>query len=523
MYKLAVADDELDFRGRILRILSKIDVGFELVGSYENGIDTYEGVLQTQPDLLITDIKMPFMNGIELIQKLKADMPLLKVIIVSGFDEFDYAKQAIDLGVISYITKPITINELEAILIKAKETLDKETEMRTNLNLLDEFKEKNHQSLYENGLNYYLAFNHIQTEEYEELKSVGVLLDYRYLVLCNFDFDSEIQSLNSKIQLRNYVETEMKEKFNVDVFERNGRLFSLIKSDSNIDVIVLSYILEKIILMTKKYLFKDLSVGVSSLKEYNKNPRSLLDQSRNALQLRTVLKGSQSFFYDNLEQTKFNKVDLKEEIDKIKYTLRYQSKKELIKFVSDIKRNLINNNVDPSTIPYYYTSIFNTALESLNETNEYFNSCGDKNYYIEIVNGKTLDDYSDTLFEALSLIFEINHNELSKNIDYRFKEIVDFIDQNYKENISLDDIVLKMNLSKSYVSSLFKKYNNITFVKYLTSVRMEKAKDLLQQKKYKIINVSMLCGYDDPFYFSHCFKKYVGKSPKEYVKTLEVS
>ena len=113
MYKLIIVDDEFDIRERLSQSIEKMDCGFEIIGKYENGLDALEGVNQLEPDLVLTDIRMPFMTGIELISKIRETKPLTKVIIITGFDEFDYAKRAIDLGVIGFLTKPVTYSDLE--------------------------------------------------------------------------------------------------------------------------------------------------------------------------------------------------------------------------------------------------------------------------------------------------------------------------------------------------------------------------------------------------------------------------
>ena len=105
MYRVIIVDNEESVRERLLFLLSKMNSDFEVVGSFENGYDALLSMNSLSPDLVITDIKMPYVDGIELIKQSKIDLPLLQFIIISGYDLFDYAKQAIELGVLSYITK----------------------------------------------------------------------------------------------------------------------------------------------------------------------------------------------------------------------------------------------------------------------------------------------------------------------------------------------------------------------------------------------------------------------------------
>ncbi|MDD3171735.1 MAG: response regulator, partial [Bacilli bacterium] len=152
MYKLILVDDEQDVRNRISAAIQKLDCGFEIIASYDNGLDAYEGIIQLNPDLVITDIRMPFMTGIELIKKTKESLPLIKTIIVTGFDEFDYAKQAIDLGVSGFLTKPITSSDLDGILLKAKEELDEEYQRNSNLENMENFIKESLPLIKENNL-----------------------------------------------------------------------------------------------------------------------------------------------------------------------------------------------------------------------------------------------------------------------------------------------------------------------------------------------------------------------------------
>src|SRR5574344_1222823 len=125
MYNVIIADAEATIRERLLGFLAKMSADFKVVGVYENGYDALVSGVPLEPDLIITDIKMPFISGLELIRQAKVDLPLLQAIIVSGYDDFDFAKQAIDLGVIGYLSKPVTYDEIASALSKVKSELDK--------------------------------------------------------------------------------------------------------------------------------------------------------------------------------------------------------------------------------------------------------------------------------------------------------------------------------------------------------------------------------------------------------------
>ena len=133
MYNVIIVDDESSVRERVTGFLERKKDEYKIIGTYENGYDALLGGVPLEPDLIITDIKMPFINGLELIKRAKQELPLVQTIIISGYDDFDYAKQAIDLGVIGYISKPVTFEEIENALSKAKSELDKKLSVDKNI------------------------------------------------------------------------------------------------------------------------------------------------------------------------------------------------------------------------------------------------------------------------------------------------------------------------------------------------------------------------------------------------------
>lgn len=125
MYKLIIADDEEATRSRLLSLLEKEKDNFVVKGSYQNGYDVLEDLDSlSDVDIVITDIKMPFVTGLELAKNLKESYPLIQIIFLSGFDDFDYAKQAIQLDAVAYLLKPLSYTELKEALYKAKDRLD---------------------------------------------------------------------------------------------------------------------------------------------------------------------------------------------------------------------------------------------------------------------------------------------------------------------------------------------------------------------------------------------------------------
>ena len=138
LYRIILVDDEEEVRKSIIRKIKWEETGFLVAGDAENGEDALEKIELLEPDLILTDIRMPYMDGLTLAERVRQKYPSMKIVIFSGYDDFEYAKQAIKLNVTEYILKPVNVEELTAILQKIKANLDQEIEQKRNVNLLRE-------------------------------------------------------------------------------------------------------------------------------------------------------------------------------------------------------------------------------------------------------------------------------------------------------------------------------------------------------------------------------------------------
>ena len=138
LYRIILVDDEEEVRTSIIKKIDWKSAGFQVVGDAENGQDALEKIEQLEPDVVMTDIRMPYMDGLTLIEKIRQKYPSMKILIFSGFDDFEYAKQAIKLNVTEYILKPVNVEELTEILERVKANLDDEIEQCRNVDRLRE-------------------------------------------------------------------------------------------------------------------------------------------------------------------------------------------------------------------------------------------------------------------------------------------------------------------------------------------------------------------------------------------------
>ena len=526
MYKVILVDDETSVRERLYNLVSRLKDDFEIIGVYENGFDALVNGVSLNPDIIVTDIKMPYINGIELIKRAKMELPLAQSIIISGFDSFDYAKQAISLGVIAYISKPITFDELKETMLKAKNELDAKLSLtndsivKNNDNLANKF-------IRDSDLCTLLTLKEAPDVFKQKLITDGIDLDYKHLIFGIIDNDKEKENVTFEenelisCNLEKYINDETKEApFKTLIFRNsnNFNVFLMQNTPFNLEDIETRF--SRVIIKMKKASNISLSVGFSDVGSginSNSSFRKFYRHASRVLEYRTVVGSNIVLFYDDVdkEQTLGNKID-ENDFKSISYEILYGrievAKEKIVKILNSI-------TLDSFQTTYYFilNNLIDCLLKSCINLQKLFSQYMST---IEIMQNimtlKTSDSLLKFINDLVDEIDRINKTYRQSNIENSYNRIKNFIESNYKNSLlSLEDVANELGYSVSYISAILKK-NNTSFTKYLTSIRLEKAKILLANPDNKLVMIASEVGYEDPYYFSHCFKKYTGISPLEY-------
>ena len=516
MYKLVVVEDERDLRHRLVGLIERSGCNFEIVAEYENGIDAYDGIISDNPDLILTDIKIPYINGIDLSKKIREVYPLVKIIIITGYSEFDYAKEAANLGVLGFISKPITLENIRDLLKKAKASLDEEFLTGSNLNKLTAFYQDNLPIIQENEL-YQLSGMSIVTPAFEQrLRGNNISLDYPYFAMCVFDFDELPEGDPERYALvfssiRNSVGREFGDIFDFDMFNRYENLCLIIKSKTKPDLTELERRIERIIQRVSRFSDMPVSVGISSVFHNNKNFSAMVREAKRALEYRSVMGGGKVFFFGNSESPPIKFSVDENLIRELGYILHTQPLEASINRI-DLIKNTSNQ------LYYAATGILNVLIRSCDDIEGFYASCGGPNLlYRKLFEIKTDDEIYDYLKTIVRLIRKLNDAVIVDSVEKNLRLITSYIQAHFcDQDISFESLSREVNFSVSYISALLKKKLGTSFVKMLTDLRMEKAKELLANPMLKIVDIAEQLGYNDSYYFSHCFKKHFGVPPKEF-------
>ena len=520
MYKLVIVEDERDVRGRLTNLISKSGSNFEIVAEYETGIDAYDGIISDNPDLILTDIKIPYISGIELSKKVREIFPLVKIIIITGYNEFEYAKEAANLGVVGFVSKPITLESIRILLEKAQSMLDNEFLTASNYSELSAFYESSLPIIRENDL-YRLSKMSDVTPSFEsKLHGSNINLSYPYFVMCMFDFDEIPEGDSERYDLalssiRKLIGEDFSDLCDYDIFNRYEKLCLILKSQEPPDVKELERRIERIVQRVGRYSDMPVSAGLSSIFHNSKNFALMIKEAVRSLEYRSVMGGQKVFFFGNAEPSasKFSVDDSM--FNELGYILHSQSTKECLERIDQIRQSAGNSR---ETVYYMATSILNALIRGCDDLEGLYARCGGPdNPHRKLFGLKTDDEIFDYLKELIRVIRELNDGVIVDNVERSLRKVVSYMEAHFCDpDINFESLAREVNFSVSYISALLKKKLGVSFVKLLTGLRMEKAKELLMNPTLKIIDIAERLGYSDSYYFSHCFKKHVGMSPKEF-------
>ena len=544
MLKIFLAEDEVIVRETIKRMIPWENLGFELVGEAADGEMALPLLIRQQPDLLITDIKMPFMDGLTLARLAKKEVPGLKVVILSGYDDFNYAKQAINIGVEDYLLKPITKNALIERLTEIRSRYEDEKTQR-------EYYEKFHREMQAYEKNSSRDFFEAlvsgsldMMEVYkraEKLRLDIVAESYNVLIFtmnCNEDFSGQREGYSSW----EAESLEMLEKFFTGhpfamLFRSNVFSYGvLIKGEKNSIRENTRICVEEIRkIFDRKEDNKEWFVAVGeSVERLSQIQKSYHSASR-AFSQRYLYDGKVLYYEEMLAMEKKDVTNddseylQKVDVNALNPTIlqKFLSNgllEETENFVQDYFYAIGQEPMESVVFRSYV--ILNVRFSVLSFLKEL--GCDTKTLEPEDTekilaeSGRNMEStiaYAEKLVSQAIQLRDRNSGNKNRSI---LKTAVDFIDQHYmEEDMSLNKAANAANVSANHFSALFSQNMGQTFIEYLTSLRMDKAKEYLRCTGMRSSEIAGEVGYKDAHYFSYLFKKTQGMTPSDYRKARE--
>ena len=532
MLKVFLVEDESVIREGFRDKIPWEQYGFQLVGEAGDGEMALPMIRKLKPDLLITDIKMPFMDGLSLSEIVKEEFPKIKIIIISGYDDFEYARQAIKAGVDQYLLKPITRTTLRGVLLEMKEKIEQGMEQKDYQaqyqDEVQEFEQFSLRRFFEKILEGKLSVKEI----YEEAAAQSLQLTascYNLLLFSIYE-KAEVSSRESRERLIR----KQEEVFHYFLRHPQYILFRfnvscygvLIKSEqSQMEELTENGLahFKKVCAPEEDHLEWYVAVG-TEVERLSMLPQCYKD-ANHYFAYRFIKPGlhvlSETTLSDCLAgqgEKNIGTVDFMQmDPEIIRDFLSRGEDKEIHDFVESYLYNIQNALKSRMFRSYVILNIRFAVvafLESIGaDQAEYLEEIEHAVQMIRSEDSEIFEYFAGMLETAMGIRDRINSCQGGKML----KKALDYIDDHYDcDTLSLNLVAENIGMSASYLSAIFSQNMQKTFVEYVTEKRIEKAKKLLKQTDKNSGEIAKAVGYKDSHYFSFVFKKLQGCSPREY-------
>lgn len=525
LYKVILVDDEEDVRGSIERKVNWRELGFELVGSVSNGEEALELTEQMGVDVVMTDIKMPFMDGLTLCSKMKNNYKNTKVVLLSGFDDFEFAREAIHLEAEEYLLKPIGAQDLENVFRKIKYNLDKELDERRNIENLREYYNKSLPVLKEQLLAGLLSGN------ISKKKAEGMIQSYEMQLISPFysvalirgDFKNKVKDLQTNqmltLSLMNMAKEYLEKNMQVQIFMFLDRIAVIGCLQDREQIQDFIYHVNQVCKTGSRMLEANVDAGIGQAYSTLDKIYNSCEEAKEALDYRLLLEENNQAIYINDVEPYSNEYMQFDGIERIMHSIKFGTKDNLLEAITAFMDEIKIHKMPKQHFQLYFMELLMEMWKMVRNHNldlvKIFEETGNPYELFEKVS--SVDEMTTWLYEKSMEIW----TELRKNRAASTNSITEkakkYIEEHYNNSsLSVEDLCKYLNVSATYFSIMFKKEMGMSFVSYLTKVRLAHAVELLDHTDDKSYMIAEKVGYTEANYFSYVFKKQYGISPTKY-------
>lgn len=532
MYKVLLVDDEILVREAISAKIEWNQLGYELAGDCENGKAAIEFLNETPVDVVLTDIGMPYVDGMQLSKYICENFPQTSIIIFSGYSDFEYAKQAIQYKVSEYILKPVTKQELSEVLLRIKDKLDGERQQEQKIDELTKVYRtytKNEALIVSRTLSRLVRGTQEVSTSLKELEEFGITVEslaYRVVVV-DIDVYSDLYEIDDELKKESALMSFVVENIANEIVSSHEA--GLTYRDSDNRVCLLLYANRQGDIRTRaKSICSDIkehvheamklsiSIGIGRLVEDLEGLPKSYDSAIEILRYRYT-KGNGIIFDCEEDRIGANPIELEPWYKEIIAAVSGGDDTLLCDALEHIERWMCVGFVSKNQVVAYLHQVLRLVCETVQKADEGFG--------LEEADVTNVTE-ARSLQKAMILVQEYAKKGLEavaaagqSSGERQAMMAMDYLEQNYNnQELSLNSICEYLNISTSRFSSIFKESTGKTFTEVLTSIRMERAKELLTQTSLKNYEIAEKVGFSDPHYFSIAFKKTTGKTPKEFAR-----
>jgi two-component system response regulator YesN len=520
--RIMVVEDEEILRLGLIKMIARMDLNCSVVASASNGEEALELISQMGIDLIITDIRMPRMDGLQLIEEASALFPGIHTFILSGYDDFEYAKLAMKLKCNDYLLKPPNFAELYDLLKR----ICIEHELEQN-KMMDDIKRReilnqNKYVLRNEFLRDLLNFPYInQVEESLTIaKSLGIKLnaDRYHVLVMHFDRMLELRGKYNKHDwsLIKYAAHNIVEEISDDspcFYDDKEDLVLFYRASNDIKKAI--EICGQLKLVLRKYLNMFVSIGISEERDLKYITDGYVEANQ-AVRYRLISEQGMIMTYS--EVTGFTKASVKGYTKQLLSLFEQDEALSIINRLEAWNRDIVNASLDFESmemIEKEYKMGLLTLVRHFSKELEDNKVSFNKDLLDEQIEWG--DSFYDKMLPVIRVLNELgNHKKRGGVENHTIKKAITYMQENYHANLTLSSISNQIYMNPAYFSVMFKKKVGKSIIEYLTEIRMEEAIKLLLHSDLKTYQIAERVGYNDAAYFSNQYKKYTGATPQEY-------
>jgi len=519
MYRMLIVDDEEIERNALRMIIERFVPDVQIVGEAENGRYALEMVKLLQPDLVTMDIKMPGIDGIEAVKILHGHYPATRFIMVSAFDEFEYARRVMKFGVKEYLVKPCKKEQIVSAVNSVVEDIEHDIEAKKRIGDL-ESKVQQANTAIEAELVIAILMDHIQDvklEDWKEMFGIEKSSGGYAMVVTLSDQGSEIP-LNMKKKMYVWLRDQIKQQNPSLVGPMSGVLipsFVFPEQRENSDghsvrSRMVQFARDLINRFERVFAGNEMNVGIGTMYPSEERLVESYHEALLACQNKCI---SRLTLYEDLsfiEREEGYAYPQETEKQLLRTVKSGDLDKSILEFERYLNELLYATHYNLQRVKHDLDKLFSVILQLFTENGMALASVTS---FQHLLDEKSLREHAKfqmrLLVEKLNLWYAQEHRG-------GMQKAKEYIAENFSKELSLEEVAEHVQLSPFYFSKLFHEQCGVTFIDYLTGARIERARELLSDPKQTIKEIGIQVGYRDPNYFSRVFKKTIGFSPTEY-------
>lgn len=534
MYKVMLVDDEEIVIEGLKKKIDWQSLQLEVAGVAQDGLEALKIIEETTPDILITDVIMPVMDGLKLIETIKAMGKNIKTIILSGHDEFSYAQKALKLGASEYQLKPISVEELEELL---ERIITKINEERQEEQVKSKLKRDNMQNSEIVKRHIFTSIIEGRADKPDKLTRIIHDINREYLiskivvsVIEIDDYPKLFTGINSKER-----ELAIFSMLNItgEIVESNNKGFVVILDDKRLAAITFydsgwsihrisnsyTWLFNLIKENIKKYQGYSVTIAVGQVVDDVFLIRESYLGACEALKYKLLYGKGRMIHSDRFPKSSGQLQKMFSDDERhISELISALDKDGLFEYIDQLHKNIVEKPIhsyeDVINVCYKLVLMAKSLLDQYSNSNE---STETEIALLEQINKfEGIDQLMRWIKEFFSNVFDVVKSKNKRQYNSIVNYVIENIEKNYMSQIELNGMAQKLFLSANYLSTLFKKETGISFKSYLTNYRLDKAKKMLQDPQYKIYQIANLVGYENEEYLCRLFKSNFGITCKEY-------